>query len=119
MSEVIDLADKLALIADHWRPRTVAALNDHRVKLAKLHGEFVWHRHEQEDELFLVIRGKLVIRLRDRELTVEEGQLVVIPRGIEHLPVAAEEVHVLLLEPASTINTGDAPADRRVEEEWI
>jgi mannose-6-phosphate isomerase-like protein (cupin superfamily) len=119
MPEVIDLDQKLGLIPDHWHPRIVAALNDHHVKLAKLHGEFVWHRHSVEDELFLVLKGSLIIRLRERELHLEPGQLVVIPRGVDHMPVAVQEVHVLLLEPADTISTGDAPGERAAQAEWI
>jgi len=119
MIEVIDLAQKFSAFSDPWHPRTIAALNDHHVRLARLHGEFLWHRHLEQDELFLVIQGTLVIRLRDRELVLKEGQLVVIPRGVEHLPVAVDEVQVLLLEPASTINTGDAPSDRTAAAQWI
>lgn len=119
MPEVIDIESKFALFSDHWHPRIIAELNDNHVKLAKLQGEFVWHRHEQEDELFWVIKGSLRIKLRDRDLIVGEGQLVVIPRGVEHLPVAAEETHVVLIEPRSTINTGDATSDRTREPEWL
>src|SRR5574340_41948 len=119
MPEVIDLEDKLSRISDHWHPRIVAALNDHHVKLVKLRGEFVWHQHPSEDELFLVLKGNLTIQLRDGSLNVAAGQLVVIPRGMEHMPVAAEEVHVLLLEPQTTMNTGDAPGSRTVQAEWI
>jgi mannose-6-phosphate isomerase-like protein (cupin superfamily) len=119
MLEVIDLDHKLSLFSDPWHPRTIAALNDHHVKLARLDGEFVWHRHAAEDELFLVLKGSLTIRLRDQDLSLEPGQLVVIPRGVEHMPVAVGEVHVLLLEPANTINTGDAPGQRTAPAEWI
>jgi mannose-6-phosphate isomerase-like protein (cupin superfamily) len=119
MPEIIDLNRKLSLFGDLWHPRIVAALNDHHVKLAKLKGEFVWHRHAEEDELFLVLKGSLIIRLREEDLHVGPGQLVVIPRGLEHLPVAAEEVHVLLLEPAGTINTGDAPGERTTAADWL
>jgi mannose-6-phosphate isomerase-like protein (cupin superfamily) len=119
MPEVIDIESKLALFSDHWHPRIIAELNDNHVKLAKLQGEFVWHRHEQEDELFWVIKGSLQIKLRDRDLIVGEGQFVVIPRGVEHLPVAAEETHVVLIEPRSTINTGDATSDRTTVPEWL
>jgi mannose-6-phosphate isomerase-like protein (cupin superfamily) len=119
MSEVIDLASKFALFSDHWHPRIIAELNDSHVKLAKLQGEFVWHKHEQEDELFWVVKGSLRIRLRDGELIVGEGQLVVIPKGVEHLPVAAEETHIVLIEPRSTINTGDARSDRTREPDWL
>jgi mannose-6-phosphate isomerase-like protein (cupin superfamily) len=119
MPEVIDLVSKFALFSDHWHPRIIAELNDSHVKLAKLQGEFVWHKHEHEDELFWVIQGSLRIRLRDRDLVVGEGQLVVIPKGVEHLPVAAAETHVVLIEPKSTINTGDARSDRTREPDWL
>ena len=117
--EKVNLADKLDLIADTWRPRIVAELNNSYVKLVRLSGEFVWHHHETEDELFLVIKGSLTIRLRDQELHLEPGELVVIPRGVEHLPVASEEVQVLLLEPKTTRNTGNLENNRTVASEWI
>jgi mannose-6-phosphate isomerase-like protein (cupin superfamily) len=117
--DIVDLTEKLAAFSEHWHPKIVGEVNESYVKLAKLQGEFVWHRHEREDELFLVLKGRLVIKLRDRDLQVREGQFVIIPRGVEHLPVAAQEVHVLLLEPKTTINTGDAAADRTVAAEWI
>lgn len=119
MPEVIDLAQKFTLFEEHWHPRIVAELNDSYVKLVKLRGEFVWHHHDQEDELFLVLRGTLVIKLRERDLVVGEGQLVVIPRGVDHMPVAADEVHVLLLEPRTTRNTGQLQNDRTVAAEWL
>lgn len=119
MPDVIDLASKFSLFSDHWHPRIVAELNGSYVKLAKLQGEFVWHKHEQEDELFWVVKGSLLIRLRDRDLIVGEGQLVVIPRGVEHLPVAPEETYVVLIEPRSTVNTGDAHSDRVREPDWL
>jgi mannose-6-phosphate isomerase-like protein (cupin superfamily) len=119
MPEVIDLASKFSLFADHWHPHIVAELNDSQVKLAKLKGEFVWHKHEEEDELFWVVKGSLQIKLRDRDLTVGEGQFVVVPKGVEHLPVAAEETHVVLIEPRSTVNTGDARSDRTREPDWL
>ena len=115
----VNLAQKLALIHDHWSPRICAALNDSYVKLVKLRGEFVWHRHEGEDELFLVLRGTLTIRLRDKDLTLNEGELAVIPKGIEHCPMAEDEVHVLLLEPKTTVNTGDAGGDRTAQDQWV
>ena len=117
--EVIDLGKKFNMFSEYWHPRIVGELNDSYVKLAKLKGEFVWHRHEKEDELFLVVAGTLVIKLRDRDLTLRPGQLVIIPRGVEHLPVAAEEVQVLLLEPKTTVNTGDAESERTVQAEWL
>lgn len=112
--EKVSLADKLARFGDYWSPKIVGELNDAYVKLAKLKGEFVWHHHAQEDELFLVVRGRLTIKLRDGEIRLEPGELAIIPRGVEHCPVADEEVHVLLLEPKSTLNTGNVRNDRTV-----
>ena len=103
-----NLADKLALITEHWSPRIVGALNGQELKLAKLKGTFVWHSHPEADELFLVIRGRLDIRLRDGFVSLSEGEFYIVPRGVEHLPVAEEECEVLMLEPAGTLNTGDA-----------
>ena len=119
MSDAINLADKFDLFQEPWHPKIVGELNDSYIKLAKLKGEFVWHHHDNEDELFLVVKGILVIKLRDRDLTIREGEFVIIPKGIEHLPVAEEEVHVLLLEPKSTMNTGNVQNERTVEAEWI
>ncbi|HKY04594.1 MAG TPA: cupin domain-containing protein [Blastocatellia bacterium] len=110
----VNLEEKLQLFDDHWSPKIVGELNDSYVKLVKLKGEFVWHHHEAEDELFLVVRGRLLIRLRDREINLEEGEFVIIPRGVEHLPVATEEAHVLLLEPKTTLNTGNVEGERTV-----
>ncbi|MCA9674047.1 MAG: cupin domain-containing protein [Kofleriaceae bacterium] len=109
----VNLADKLAQIHDHWNPRVVAELNGQHVKLVKLAGPFTWHRHEHEDELFLVVRGRLRMELRDRAIELDAGELIVIPRGVEHRPVADEEVEVMLFEPATTLNTGDAEGDPR------
>lgn len=103
----VNLAEKLALFTEHWSPRIVGELNGQHVKLAKLKGEFIWHQHEQEDEMFLVLEGRLRIELRDQVLELEAGEFVIISRGTEHRPVAAEEVAVLLFEPAGTLNTGD------------
>ena len=108
MTEKINLAEKLAQFADHWRPRTVARLNDHDVMVVKVQGEFVWHSHEETDDFFLVLSGQLQIRLRDRTVTLNPGELFVVPRGVEHQPVAAEETHILLIEPTGTPNTGNA-----------
>ena len=119
MSNVINLANKFNLFQEPWHPKIVGELNDSYVKLAKLKGEFVWHHHDNEDELFLVIKGTLVIKLRDQELTIHEGEFVVIPKGVEHLPVAEEEVQVLLLEPKSTLNTGDVQNEKTVDVGWI
>ena len=112
----INLREKLTRFDAHWSPKIVAELNGQHVKLAKLLGEFVWHRHENEDELFLVLEGELRIELRDGEVTLRAGECVVIPRGVEHKPVAEAEVHVLLFEPASTVNTGDAPGESTVDQ---
>lgn len=118
--EKVVLAEKLNLITDHWHPRIVAELNGQHVKLAKLLGEFVWHRHEREDELFLVLKGELELHLRDGVVTLREGEFFIVPRGVDHKPVAREEVHLLLLEPASTLNTGNVRSERTVESpEWI
>ena len=116
----ISLSEKLSLFSDYWSPKIVGEINDSHVKLVKLKGEFVWHHHENEDELFLVIKGRLLIKLRDGDVTLEEGEMVIIPRGVEHMPVAEQEVHVLLLEPKSTVNTGNAGGERTVAApEWI
>ncbi len=117
--EVVDLAEKFKLFGEYWHPRIVGELDDSYVKLAKLKGEFIWHRHENEDELFLVIAGTLVIKLREQDLILRPGQLVIIPKGVEHLPVAAEEVQVLLLEPKATVNTGDVQNERTVQADWL
>jgi mannose-6-phosphate isomerase-like protein (cupin superfamily) len=117
--EVINLAQKFSLFQEHWSPRIAGELNGSYLKLVKLKGEFVWHHHESEDELFLVVKGKLLIKLRDRDLWLEEGEFVIIPHGVEHCPVAAEEVHVILLEPKSTLNTGDIENERTVAPQWI
>ena len=103
----INLAEKLALIHEHWRPKVVGELNGQEVKLVKFRGEFVWHHHEHEDELFLAIRGRFRVEFRDRVVDVEPGELVIVPRGVEHRTVADEEAEVLLFEPAATRNTGN------------
>jgi mannose-6-phosphate isomerase-like protein (cupin superfamily) len=112
--EKVNLAAKLARFSEHWSPKIVAELNGQHVKLAKLKGEFVWHHHDDEDELFLVIKGRLRMELRSGDITIEEGEFLVVPRGVEHRPVADEEVHVLLFEPASTLNTGNVSNERTV-----
>ncbi len=118
--DTINLNQKFALIQDYWSPKIAGELNDSYLKLVKLKGEFVWHQHEQEDELFLVIKGHLLIKLRDRDIHLKEGELAIIPKGVEHLPIAEEEVHALLLEPKSTVNTGDVQSERTVTNlEWI
>ena len=114
--EKVKLSDKFDLFEDHWSPKVVGEINDSHVKLAKLKGEFVWHHHEAEDEMFLVVKGRLQIKLRDGDIFLEEGEFVIIPRGVEHLPIAEEEAHVLLLEPKSTLNTGNLRNERTVAE---
>ena len=117
--DIVNLSQKFDLFHEHWSPRIVGELNDSYVKLAKLKGEFVWHKHENEDELFLVVKGQLQIKLRDRNLFIKEGECVIIPKGVEHCPVAEEEVQVMLLEPKSTRNTGDQQNERTVEAKWL
>lgn len=114
--EKVNLSEKLSLFEDQWSPKIVGEINDSYVKLVKLQGEFVWHHHDDEDEMFLVLKGSLLIRLRDGEVRLREGEFVIIPRGVEHLPVAEEEAHVLLLEPKSTLNTGNLRNSRTVTE---
>ena len=110
----VNLAEKLAQFTDHWTPRIVGELNGQHVKLVKLEGEFVWHRHDAEDELFLVVHGRFDMQFRDRVLSLDEGELIIVPRGVEHRPVAKREAHVLLFEPAATLNTGNVVTDRTV-----
>jgi mannose-6-phosphate isomerase-like protein (cupin superfamily) len=114
--EKVNLSQKFGLFQDYWSPKIAGEVNDSLVKLVKLKGEFIWHHHDAEDELFLVVKGRLLIRLRDRDIQLEQGEFVVIPRGVEHLPIAEEEAHVLLLEPKSTLNTGNVHNARTVAE---
>jgi mannose-6-phosphate isomerase-like protein (cupin superfamily) len=114
--EKVSLEEKLATFTAHWSPKIVAELNGQHVKVVKFQGPFDWHHHEHEDELFLVVRGRFVMELRDRSIPLAEGELVVIPRGVEHRPVAEEEVHVLLFEPAGTLNTGNVTTGKTVAE---
>ena len=106
--EKINLSEKLASFSDHWNPRIVAELNGQQLKLVKFQGEFVWHKHDFEDEMFLVLKGSFVMELRDKSVLLTEGECIVIPSGVEHRPVAKNEVEVLLFEPAGTLNTGDS-----------
>ena len=111
MARVVDLRDKLSLFSEHWSPKVVATLNDYEVKVVKVKGEFVWHSHADTDELFLVVDGSLTIRLPDGEVSLGPGQLFVVPRGVEHCPVAAEEASLVLIEPTGVVNTGEAGGD--------
>lgn len=113
--EKVNLAAKLASFTECWQPRIVGELNGQQVKVARLQGPFIWHHHEHEDELFLVVKGTLTIELRDRDITLNEGEFLIVPRGVEHRPVAAEEAHVVLFEPASTLNTGNVRDERTFE----
>lgn len=118
--DVINLADKFSLITKQWDPTIIAQLNNYQLKIAKIQGAFVWHSHPETDEVFLVVKGSLVIHLRDGELHLDPGELCVIPRGVEHKPAAEGECQILMLEPAGTLNTGDAGGDRTVEDTaWI
>ncbi len=112
--EKVNLAQKFGLFNDYWSPKIVGDLNDSHVKLVKLRGEFVWHHHENEDELFLIVKGRLLVKFRDRDLWLHEDELVIIPKGVEHMPVAPEEVHVVLIEPKSTLNTGNVLGEKTV-----
>lgn len=113
--EKINLKEKLESFSDHWHPRVIGEVNDAAVKLAKIKGEFVWHRHDSEDELFLVLKGRLLLRFRDREIWLNEGETIIVPRGTEHQPVADEETHLLLFEPKTTLNTGNVRNEKTVD----
>lgn len=111
----VNLSETFQRFDDFWSPQIIGEVNDFHVKLVKVEGKFIWHQHELEDELFLVVKGQLTIQLRDEELVLEEGELVIIPRGVEHRPVADQETHLLVFEPASTINTGNVTDERTIE----
>lgn len=112
----VNLAETFSLFSDRWSPKIVGEINDSEVNLVKVQGEFVWHHHEHEDEMFLVVKGRLCIKLRDGDIWLDEGEFLVVPKGVEHCPVAEEEAHVLLLEPKGTVNTGSAGGERTVAE---
>jgi mannose-6-phosphate isomerase-like protein (cupin superfamily) len=117
----VNLREKLALFSEHWSPRIVGEVNDSHIKLVKVQGEFTWHRHDNDDELFLVLHGSLTIKLRDRDILLNEGEFIVVPRGVEHKPVAEHEAHILLLEPKTlTRNTGNVENNLTAESQpWI
>ena len=119
MTEKVNLVEKLGMVHEHWQPKIVARFNDNDVRIVKVKGEFVWHKHDETDDFFLVLRGHLTIQLRDRNIDLEEGELFVVPRGVEHCPRADEEAAILLIEPAGTVNTGDAGGPRTAEPEPI
>ena len=114
--EKVNISEKLALFDEHWKPKIVGDLNGQHVKLIKFLGEFVWHHHDEEDEMFLVIDGRFRMEFRDREVWIERGEFIVVPRGVEHRPIAEEEVSVMLFEPASTLNTGNVTGEMTVTE---
>lgn len=114
--EKVNLADKFALFDEYWSPKIVAELNGQHVKLAKISGEFDWHHHDNEDELFLVIRGRMSIELPDRSVELEEGEFFIIPRGVKHRPTADKECHILVFEPVGTLNTGNVRTERTVSD---
>ena len=114
--EKINLAQKFELIKEHWSPKVVGEVNDVSIKLVKFQGDFIWHHHETEDELFFVVKGTMVMKLRDGDISVDENEFIIIPRGMEHMPVADEEVFVMLIEPKTTLNTGNIENERTVKE---
>jgi mannose-6-phosphate isomerase-like protein (cupin superfamily) len=116
MVDKVNLAEKLALFDEHWSPKIVAELNDAYVKVVKFDDEFVWHHHDEEDELFLVVAGRLHMQFRDGEVVLGPGELVVVPRGVEHCPLARGETHIVLIEPKTTLNTGNVRNERTVDE---
>ena len=112
----VNLKEKFSLFSDHWKPRIIGEVNDCYLKAVKVKGDFVWHHHENEDELFLVVKGILRMKFRDREAVIKEGEFIIVPRGVEHCPVADEETHIVLIEPKSTLNTGNVTNERTVAE---
>ena len=117
MIEAVNLAQKLTLFQEYWSPKVVGELNDNYLKVVKVKGEFVWHKHDEDDELFLVLKGRLVIQLRDQDITLNEGDFLVVPKGVEHRPVAEDEAHILLIEPKTVVNTGNATDARKIAPE--
>ena len=111
----VNLADKFSRFSDYCNPRIVGEVNDAHVKVVKLKGEFIWHRHDQEDELFLVVKGKLLMKMRDREVSISPGEFFIVPKGVEHCPVADGDTHIVLIEPKSTLNTGNVRNEKTVE----
>jgi len=116
----VNLVRKFSLFSELWTPKVVGELNDNFVKLGKIKGEFVWHRHDNEDEMFLVVKGQMTIKLRDRDIPLAEGEFFIVPKGVEHMPVAEKETWIMMVEPKTTLNTGDRQNERTVAEpEWI
>jgi mannose-6-phosphate isomerase-like protein (cupin superfamily) len=119
LSKKINLAEKLSLFSEHWRPMIVSTYNDNKVYVVKVQGEFVWHKHDETDDFFLVVSGRLTIRMRDGDVELGPGELFVVPRGVEHCPYAEVETHVMLIEPLRTVNTGDAGGPLTAEEQFL
>lgn len=120
MHQAINFRNKLQLFSDHWAPKVIARMNDYHLKLVKLQGRFVWHKHDETDEVFIVIDGSLVIEFRDGSVTLSSGEMYVVPKGVEHRPFAEEECSILLIEPAGTVNTGDAGGEMTAPTDvWI
>lgn len=118
--KVVNFAEKLSKFSDLWAPRVIAEMNDYQFKLARLKGEFVWHSHQHTDEVFLVLQGSMSIELRDANVQLTEGEMFVVPKGIEHKPVAEQECHVLLIEPRGVVNTGEAGGELQAENDvWV
>ncbi len=115
MDDKVDLAEKLKLLDKPYTPGIVGYMNDYKLIVVKVHGEFVWHTHDDTDDFFLVLKGRMTIQLRDRDVELQEGEMFVVPRGVEHCPKADEEAHVLLIEPKDTVNTGDAGGEKTAE----
>jgi mannose-6-phosphate isomerase-like protein (cupin superfamily) len=113
--DAVNLAEKLAQVNEYWHPTIVGELNQDYIKVVKFRGEFLWHHHEHEDEMFLVVKGRMRMKFRDRDVLVGPGEFIIVPRGVEHMPVADEEVHVVLIEPRSTLNTGNVRNERTLE----
>jgi mannose-6-phosphate isomerase-like protein (cupin superfamily) len=113
--KIVNIEEKLSLFSEHWNPKIVGELNDHKVQVAKLKGEFVWHHHEKEDELFWVIKGHLIIHFRDRDIHINEGEFVIVPHPLEHKPEAPKEVEIVLIEPKEAVNTGNVETDKTVK----
>ena len=117
---VINIQEKFAKFDEHWSPKVIAQMNDYHIKIAKIQGEFVWHSHPETDEVFIVVQGEMQIAFRDGTAALKEGEMLVVPKGVEHKPIAEKECHILMVEPAGTLNTGDAGGDLTVEEvEWV
>jgi len=115
----VNIAEKFTHFSDQWSPRIIGTLNDYHIKIVKVEGEFVWHKHDETDELFFIVKGQLLMKFRDRDVLLNEGEMIIVPKGVEHMPVAQEECYMMLIEPKETVNTGDVENDRTVDAQWI